>query len=241
MILSVMIVAMKRYIILFAASLLLMLNIGFFSFSSEAPLPTRADSEIYAVAENAEVWFYGAENEEEKLFCIPRTYYVKVLSRGETFSVCEYLRDSAPYQKIVGYCLSDSLTFVDFVPKRPFLYREVTVEYILPLHGSIGSGKFTSLKETFVYYGNRYENGQLYFYVGKNGEFDYIPASEELVYELNDDFLPDPEAPVSGTNASEGLSAVQIVLITLSAVAVLVIAVFVARGKRSPAPDNLEP
>lgn len=241
MILSVMIVAMKRYIILFAASLLLTLNIGFFSLSPEAPLSARADGELYAVAESAEVWFYAAENEEEKLFCIPRTYYVKVLSHGEIFSVCEYLKDSAPYQKIVGYCKSDSLTFVDFVPKRPFLYREVTVEYTLPLRAELGSGKFTSLKETFVYYGNRYENGQLYFYVGKKGEFDYIPASEELVYELNDDYLPDPEAPVAGTNAGEGLSAVQIVLITLSAVAVLVVAVFVARGKRSPAPENPEP
>lgn len=239
MILSVMIVAMKRFQLIFAVWLVLALNLSLFLSPARATLSARAESAAYAVAENADVWFYAEENEETRLFCIPRTYYVRILSRGEKFSLCEYLRDSAPYKKIVGYCLTDSLTFVDFVPQRPFLYREVTVEYVLP-GASIGGGKFSGLKETFVYYGNRYENGQLYFYVGKDGEFDYIPASEELVYELNSDYLPEPEAPAAGSN-NGGLSAVQIVLITLSAVAVLVIAVFVAHGKKSAPPENFEP
>lgn len=241
MILSVMIVAMKRYLFLLAASLLLAINATFLLLPAQKPLVSRAESEVYAVAETSDVWLYRAENEEEKLFCIPRTYYVKVVSEGETFSFCEYLRDSTPYKKITGYCLTSALTFVDFTPRRPYLFREVTVEYVHPLTSSLGSGKFTSLKETFVYYGNRYEDGQLYFYVGKDGVYDYIPAAEEIEYELNTDYLPEPSAPTAGTNVSEGLSAVQIVLITLSAVAVLVIAVFVARGKKSAPPENFEP
>lgn len=240
MILSVIIVAMKRIVLYFSAWLSLAIAVSLFAFSAPKPLVSRAEGEVYAVAENADVWFYKEENETSKLFCIPRTYYVKVLSRGEKFSLCEYLRDSTPYKKLVGYCLTDSLTFVDFVPKRPYLFREVTVEYVLP-GAALGDGKFSGTEETFVYYGTRYENGQLYFYVGKNGEFDYIPASEELVFELNDDYLPDPETPAAGKKSSEGLSAVQIVLITLAAVAVLVIAVFVARGRKSVPPENSEP
>lgn len=240
MILSVMIVAMKRISFLFAV----WLGIAFAALTAFAParssLSVRAEGDTYAVAETSDVWFYKTQSEDDKLFCIPRTYYVKVLSRGDKFSFCEYLRDSAPYKKISGYCLTDSLTFVDFVPQRPYLFREVTVEYVLP-GAALGNGIFSGLEETFVYYGTRYENGQLFFYVGKDGLFDYVPASEELVFDLNDDFLPDPDTPVAGSNRSEGLSAVQIVLITLAAVAVLVVAVFVARGRKSAPPENFEP
>ena len=113
------------------------------------------------------------------------------------------------------------------------------MEYVLP-GAALGNGKFAGMRETFVYYGTRYEDGQLYFYVGKNGEFDYIPASEELTFELNDDYLPEPDAVTTGGKKSEGLSAVQIVLITLSAVAVLTVAVFVARGRKSAPPEKDE-
>lgn len=222
---------------------LTLLAICLLAFCNLLPAPTlaaNAESEVYAVAETSDVWFYKSENEEEKLFCIPRTYYVKIVSRGQPFSLCEYLRDNAPYQKVLGYCLTDSLTFVDFIPQRPYLYREVTVEYVLP-GAALGDGKFAGKKETFVYYGTRYEGGQLYFYVGKNGEFDYIPASEELTFELNTDYLPDPETPAASGKSPGALSAVQIVLITLAAVAVLIVAVFVAHGKKAAPPENFEP
>ncbi len=124
-----MIFVMKRIITLCAAL------IGILSVLTFMPAPVlgaRAEETLYAVAESADVWFLETESEDSKLFCIPRTYYVKVLSKGEKFSLCEYLRDSAPYRKVRGYCLTDSLKFVDFVPVRPFLFREVTVEYVLP-------------------------------------------------------------------------------------------------------------
>lgn len=241
MILSVMIVTMKRYFFLFIASVFLAFGMTLSPSPEREILTARAENERYAVAENPDVWFYKTESEEEKLFCIPRTYYVKVLSQGEKFSLCEYLKDSDPYKKISGYCLTNALTFVDFTPRRPYLFREVTVEYVLPVATPLGSGTFVSKKETYVYYGNRYENGQLHFYVGTRGEYGYIPASEELVYELNTDYLPEPVAPATSANATAGLSAVQIVLITLSAVSVLVIAVFVARGKKSFPSERFEP
>ena len=235
-----MIVGMKRLTLIVALGLFLSLAFAMLPPPSAEALSVRAENEVYAVAETADVWFYKSENEEDKLFCIPRTYYVKIVSRGERFSLCEYLKDNTPYRKLLGYCLTDSLTFVDFIPQRPYLYREVTVEYVLP-GAALGDGKFAGKQETYVYYGTRYENGQLYFYVGKNGEFDYIPASEELTFDLNTDYLPEPETTAPTKKGSEGLSAVQIVLITLSAVAVLVVAVFVAHGKKSAPPENFEP
>ena len=232
-----MIVGMKRFIL--SLSLLVLIAFSLFHVPQSLPVQTRAESEVYAVATTADVWFYGSQNESDKLFCIPRTYYVKVVARGEQFSLCEYLKDNPPFQKVLGYCKSDSLTFVSFIPERPYLYREVTVEYVLP-GAALGNGTFAGKRETFVYYGTRYEGGQLYFYVGKNGEFDYIPADEELVFDLNTDYLPPSDSPATLAKRSP-LSAVQIVLITLSAVAVLVVAIFVARGKRTAPPENLEP
>ena len=186
-----MIVGMKRITILFAVwlGIALMALPVFITPTPNNALTARAESEVYAVAETSDVWFYKTESEEDKLFCIPKTYYVKVISRGERFSFCEYLRDITPYQKVTGYCLTDSLTFVDFTPQRPYLYREVTVQYVLP-GASLGNGIFAGKEESFVYYGTRYEDGQLYFYVGKNGEFDYIPADEELTFERNTDYRP---------------------------------------------------
>lgn len=235
-----MIVGMKRLSILAVWLLATLFTLPLLPAPKRGPLSANAETEVYAVAETAEVWFYGAESEEEKLFCIPRTYYVHVVSRSEPYSLCEYLKDNTPFKKVLGYCLTDSLTFVDFIPRRPYLYREVTVEYVLP-GAALGGGAFAGKKETFVYYGTRYENGQLYFYVGKDGVFDYIPADEELVFELNDDYLPEPDTSVAAGKSAESLSAVQIVLITLSAVAVLVVAVFVARGRKSAPPEKEEP
>lgn len=210
-----------------------------------APTPTalsaKAEGETYAVAVNENVWFYGSKNEDDKLFCIPESYYVKIISREEEFTFCEYLKDTTPYKRITGYCLTSALTFVDFVPERPYLFREVTMQYKLD-GANFGSGKFATVDVTYVYYGTRYVNEQLYFYVGKNGEYDYVPAEKELSFEHNTDYLPDPAEPTAASaKSSGGLSAVQIVLITLAAVAVIVVAVFVAHGKKSAPSENFEP
>ena len=99
-----MIVGMKRLIIVLAACLLLSVAALPLMPSPEKPsFSVKAESEVYAVAETSDVWFYSSESEEDKLFCIPRTYYVKVVSRGEKFSLCEYLKDNTPFRKVLGY------------------------------------------------------------------------------------------------------------------------------------------
>lgn len=198
---------------------------------ARTPLYAHAEGERYAVAAERNVWFYSDENEGSGLFILPYTYYVKVLSEGDTFCAVEYLCDSLPYRKIRGYCKKSALTFVDFLPSRPWLLREITVSYGLPAeYGALGNGSFERVEQTFVYYGHRYEQNRLFFYVAKDGVFDYIPASEELTYDLNTDYLPPPEeAATGGTN---GISAVHVVVICLVCVAAVVIAVIVMRGKR---------
>ncbi len=215
------------------------------------PLPVKrasADELRYAVAADSNVWFYAAESEDEKLFLLPESYYVRVLSVGEEFTAAEYLVNDPPFRKVMGYCRTDALTFVDFIPARPYLRKEITVSYTLPGGGSGVDELFSSIERTFVYYGDRYEKGQLYFYVLYDGKFGYIPAEEEVVFERNDDYLSVPAGPgVSAEEeppkeSSKGASlGVQIAACCIVLVAAVAIGVFVLRGKRASPSDEREP
>ena len=198
------------------------------------PAPVRAASAaeegVYAAAVG-EVWFYAEEDEAEKRFLIPESYYVRVLERGEPFCTVEYLTDDAPYKKLLGYCKEEALTFVDYVPERPYLYHLLTVTYSLPDAGGLGTDGFADTERTFVYYGDRPEAGQLYLYVLSEDGFGYLPADAPPVFERNED----PSASVSGeTDAAAPVGGVQIAVIVLACVAAVAIAVILLRGKRAP-------
>ena len=205
------------------------------------PAPTLAHAEElrYAVAPDTNVWFYSAESEDTRLFLLPETYYVRVLYSGDTFSVVEYLVNDSPYRKVMGYCRTAALCFVDFIPARPFLRKQITVSYTLSGSGIAPGYEFSSVERTFVYYGNRYDHGQLYFYVLEGDTFGYIPADAPLDFERNDDWLTVPSGPSQSTDdppmSKEGPSALQIVLLCIVSAAALIAAFLVLRGKK-PAP-----
>ena len=234
-----MIAPMKALILLMAVLLL----------APALPLPASAEEtapeprEVYAVAARADVWLYAEENEDSGLFLLPYTYYVRVLERGEEYSAVIYGEDAAPYRTVEGYCKTDMLTFVDFVPERPFLKLEVTVTYTVPGSSSqMGNGTFDEIERTFHYYGTSYLGTQRYFYVLSDGVFDYIPAARDVNYELNTDYLTETVAPAPEeepeAGPSSGLSALEIAALVLGVVAVAAIAFFVLRGRKSPAPSD---
>ncbi len=234
-----MIAPMKALILLMAVLLLapaLPLRV---SAEETAPAP----QEVYAVAARSDVWLYAEENEDSGLFLLPYTYYVRVLERGEEYSAVVYGEDAAPYRTVEGYCKTDMLTFVDFVPERPFLKLEVTVTYTVPGSSSqMGNGTFDEIERTFHYYGTSYLGTQRYFYVLSDGVFDYIPAARDVNYELNTDYLTETVAPAPEeepeAGPSAGLSALEIAALVLGVVAVAAIAFFVLRGRKSPAPSD---
>ncbi len=208
---------------------------------------TPAPAEVYAVAARGDVWLYAEENEESGLFLLPYTYYVRVTERGEEYSAVVYGEDAAPYRAVKGYCKTEMLTFVDFIPERPFLQLEVTVTYTVPGTSSeMGNGTFDEIERAFHYYGTSYLGTQRYFYVLSDGVFDYIPAARDVNYELNTDYLtetagPAPEEPPASEPApSAALSGWQIAALVLGGAAVAAIAFFVLRGRRSPAPSEGE-
>lgn len=195
----------------------------------------------YAVADGEDVWFYAQESEESGLFLIPCTYYVRVLREGAYFTAVQYLEDVAPYKAVTGFCRTDRLTFVDFVPARPFLKLELKVTYTVdrPNGAALGGGAFDKVERTFLYYGTSYAGTARFYYVYADGVFDYVPAVQEIVYERNTDYLTDVSGEAEGPAEPESpLSPVQIAVICAACAAFLAIAVFVLRGKKAPSPQE---
>ena len=230
-------------VLILLASLLFLFPFPILRASAEEANQTPA-AEVYAVAARNDVWLYTEENEESGLFLLPYTYYVRVLERGEEFSAVVYGEDAAPYRTVEGYCKTEMLTFVDFIPERPFLKLEVTVTYTVPGPSEMGNGTFDEIERTFHYYGTSYLGTQRYFYVLSDGVFDYIPAARDVNYELNTDYLEETVAPAPDDPSPEaepsGPTGWQIAALTLGILAVAAIAFFVLRGKRSPVPSEGE-
>lgn len=205
---------------------------------------TSENGELYAVADSRDVYFYSEAKESSGLFILPYTYYVKVLSLGEPFCRVEYLDDASPYRKITGYCKKSEITFVDFVPARPYLRREITVRYSIESGlPTMGTGAFDNVEVNYLYYGSYRAGTSLFHYVCHNGEFGYVPASEEITYELNTDYLEKTSAELPPSEnepspTSSTLSPVQITVICVLCVAVVGIAAFVLRGKRGTPRHN---
>lgn len=223
--------------------LIFLVALFFFPLRSFSAHADAGSSELYAVAAQNDVWFYAAENEESGLFILPYTYYVRVLNAGTAYCYVQYLDDAAPYKSIKGYCRTEDLTFVDFIPERPFLRRQITVTYrVTGGDFLMGNGSFDRMEKTFVYYGLSYSGTARFYYVYADGVFDYVPAMQDVAYELNTDYLKE----VSGSAEEkeppkEGLSVLQIALICAAGLAAAVIAVFVLRGKRpASAPQEAE-
>ncbi len=218
-----------------------------------AVLPVRSASftasaaeEQYAYVPDGDVWFYAGETESSRVFLLPKTYYVKLLGSGENYCRVEYLTDEAPYKKVSGYCKTEDIIPVDYVPARPYLKKQITLSYSLPEGtGSLG-GSFSSVEKTFVYYGLRYEGANLYYYVLSDGTFDYISAESEVVFDLNTDYdeyaaFADASAQGGGTaqtSPSGGMNAAVIAVICIACAAAVAVAVLIVKGKRTPLPDN---
>ena len=227
-----MIAPMKRFVtlpVLFLAAIFL----GCLLF---APAHSAsAASYGYAVADAPDVWLYEDADGTTPLFILPYTYYVRVLSSEGEFSRVEYAADREPYRAIQGYCRTETLTPVNFLPENPYLRYILEINYTISDMGGVGSADLVSFTREVAYYGHFYENGQLYFYVRYRADgiyqFGRLPYGHELDYERNTDYLDAVFSPEGG-GGEPALSAVAIALICVGSVAAVAIAVFVLRGRK---------
>ncbi len=205
-------------------------------------IKSRASSVSYACAVNPNVYFYTTQSEDSPLFILPQTYYVKIISKGESFCYVQYLENVAAYKALYGYCKTDELLFVDYTPERPFLYLSFDKKYVIE-DGTEGyeNGLLSSITYSCVYYGDHYVNSKRYSYVLINGVFGYVPQPQAVEYELNDDFIQDvvsvpADSPSIDTsdpkgNTDFGIIVLLVVLLSLVATGIFVVAVKPNRKK----------
>ena len=187
----------------------------------------------YARIERTGVYLYAEPNGETGLFELPQTYFVYVTGEYGEYCSVAYLRDTPGHTAVYGYCKSEELAFVDYIPETPYLLYTVEVTYTAGTT-PMPNGGIASYRVQAAYYGSFSYGSTTCYYVETDGAFGYVPASAcpVLDYPPNTEHTePDPP-PEDAAPAADGSGAVNIVLVCALAAAALGIAFFLFRPAR---------
>ena len=133
----------------------------------------------YACILTDSVFFYSSPDEKRGVFLLPKSYYVKILDYKSDYCKIEYLYDDASAKKLTGYAKTDQLTFVDYVPQRPYLYYVFDVHYYID--DTINDSSFLNqITATCTYYGDYRIGSKTYCYVLRGETFGYVPKPSDL-------------------------------------------------------------
>lgn len=193
----------------------------------------------YARIEQSGVYLYGRAEADSGLFVLPQTYFVKLTGEtGDYYSV-EYLSSTQSRRSVRGYCLKSQITPVDYIPETPFLVYAVDVTFRTETGTGLPDDFLTEYVLTAAFYGTFSYGSSTYYYVDLEGDFGYVPASacSPLDYPLNTEHTETETPPAEETPQSEGMSALNIVLICVLAVAALGAIYFLFRPSKSAAKD----
>lgn len=144
----------------------------------------------YAYVSTSDTYLYADPLGSNGLFLLPETYYVSVLETGKEYCLVSYGTDTEDYPAIVGYAKTEQLTFVDYIPQRPYALCSFTLTYTL--EGAPVDGSLSSYKVQATYYGDYFVGSTAYCYVYA-GKFGYV-SRPQLTLERNTDF-PSKEPP----------------------------------------------
>ncbi len=208
------------------------------------PPTVRADasSHGYACVLSDETYFYSSENADGGLFILPRTYYVKVLEIKNPYTKVEYLTDGATTRKLVGYCKTAELTFVDYVPQTPYLYHFFDVTYTAEHTGGSGDGFLNTVTLTCAYYGDYFVGSTAYAYVLQNDGFGYVPRPASLTYPENTEYAErnaPTDKPSDGAEEEPSSNPAQIAILVVLCLLAPILAAIVLRSSRKK-PYNFE-
>ncbi len=203
-------------------------------------IQVAADTDAYACICTDDAYFYSSREEKHGLFLLPETYFVKVLAIEGEFSKIEYLYDDSHYKKLTGYAKTSALTFVDYTPKRPYLYYLLDVRYTIDDGYFDGSDDLGQLTVTCAYYGDYNVGSKTYCYVLRGDSFGYIPKPSNLSYEQNPEYAERLEQTSNGnptppTQSEEGMSPLQIgILVAVCLLVPTLVALIAKSSKRLP-------
>ncbi len=155
--------------------------------SSEQSSSSQPTIGGYACILSPDVFFYTQKEEKCGLFLLPETYYVKILDVAPDFCKIEYLYDDTHTQKLIGYAKTNQLTFVPYVPKRPYLYHLFDVRYTINNAPDVSS-VLGEIVVACAYYGDYNIGTQTYCYVLRGDTFGYVPKPTQFTITRNDEY-----------------------------------------------------
>ena len=203
------------------------------------PFRAKSDStERYACILTDGIYFYTSEQESSGVFILPKSYYVKVVATGKKFTQVEYLTDGEHTKVLRGYCLTEQLTFVDYIPVNPYLYATFSVIYTVE-DGWAGDELIYKIELTCAYYGSYSIGSKQYAYVLQNGKYAYVPKPNDFTYTENTEYA---ERNTEHTEVEESGNGIRIGILTVLCILVPILAAMILQSsKRAPHPDDYEP
>lgn len=192
----------------------------------------------YACILSDSTYFLSLPDSREGLFLLPKSYYVRLLEYGNEYCRIEYLTNESSFRRLTGYAKTSELTFVDYVPMRPYLYYEFDVTYTMG-ENSVGNSSFLDkLTVTCIYYGDFRIGAETYCYVLRGEEFGYIPKPTGIRYEENTEYADRQQAllPPESMESSETKSSspAQIAILVTLCLLIPVLAALILKPPRRP-------
>ena len=194
----------------------------------------------YACILSDDVFFYTNADGRKGLFLLPKSYYVRLLEHRSDYCKVEYQTDNSA-RRLVGYVATEKLTFVNYVPARPYLYYVFDLRYKIENTDQTDSAFLTEITISCVYYGDYVIGSERYCYVLRGEEFGYVPKPTSLVYEDNDEYADyvaslqppsEPDLDEETPNTTEKNSPAQIAILVAICLLVPILAALVLKPSR---------
>ena len=100
----------------------------------------------------------------------------------------EYLTEDSYTKKLLGYAKTSELTFVDYIPQRPYLYHYFEVTYRNDHAETTNSSFLDQIVMVCAYYGDYKVGSKTYCYVLRESQFGYVTKPTSLYYEENTEY-----------------------------------------------------
>ena len=188
-------------------------------------------------------FFYSAPDEKRGLFLLPKTYYVRLVEYRADYCKIEYQSDIGDSKRLVGYARTDNLTFVSYIPQRPYLYYVFDLSYKIEDTMFNDSTFLTEITLSCVYYGDYIVGSECFCYVLRGDEFGYVPKPTSLYYEENTEYAdylaslqpePDSTSDSSAEVDEQSNSPAQIAILVAICLLVPILAALVLKPPRRP-------
>ncbi|MBQ7831722.1 MAG: hypothetical protein IJ393_06600 [Clostridia bacterium] len=216
---------------------------------AQTPIDSAVSSALpspgsYACILSDSTFFYSSADGRRGVFLLPKTYYVRLVEYGADYCKIEYLSDEGNYKKLTGYARTTELTFVDYVPKLPYLYYSFEVSYRIGDSELNDSSFLTEITVDCIYYGDYLIGSEAYCYVRRGDTFGYVPKPLTLSYTANTEYADylaaqaalsaSDAAPDSSTTPEKSSSPIQIAILVVICLLVPVLAALILKPPKRP-------